>query len=698
VCNTSTTSDKTPPIQPATTGLRFTGDVKRSLLPPPVVGDTEYQIDKSPCKLPIVGVTTTLRLESTCLQQTLASMPIVVVLDAGAGVVGTDTVPNLHVLDLERQRHLYPDLSDAIPMQNYARKNIGYVYAIDKMNACAIWDFDDDNCLTDAATSLLLSAHSKPLLASFQVQGTSGVVNPYLLYGSSEFIWPRGYPLQTVSTARTEFPTATRSTSENGLKVIQVMQGVDPDVDAIWRLQYGAGHLPMEWSSPDSLRHQDTLVGLAPDSWAPFNAQATLIKADAVPFAFLPCGVNGRVSDIWRAYMMEYLLGTDVVGFSGAFVAHYRNQHDYTADFVAEQQLYEQSERLVQYLRQRPMDNSGLFGLVNDLYARGYLHECDVATVSKWISLGWGKELPWKKTEPTPPIPKAPRNIVAVVHINSMMRSLAPIWMALHGHLFASVEIYVPRSAGCKPISGIPIHCVSGDQRGHMAYESMVDAMERTYLWEAYNPPNLPFAISLGEDTNTHLYSEDLAMDSTRDPIPDNPQAKSHVAGFLFMHDDIVWHRDLLTTLANSQQNAVVGHRPFARDTNDWIWTNLYVGWPAVDRFLQRYMQSRAAPAMFLGMSDFFYVTKAETPRFARLAKNMIHSGVFLEVAIPSLLRTFMSEPNSHYPAPQNANVFRVVAREDMENGCLERQECDVVHLVKMWSSINGILSHIIHA
>jgi hypothetical protein len=231
-----------------------------------------------------------------------------------------------------------------------------------------------------------------------------------------------------------------------------------------------------------------------------------------------------------------------------------------------------------------------------------------------------------------------------------------------------------------------------------MAYESMVDAMERTYLWEAYNPPNLPYEIALGEDTNNHLYSEQLAMDTMHEPVPDNPQAKSHVEGFLFVHDDIVWHRDILTTLANSQQNAMVGHRPLTRETNDWIWTNVYVGWPAIDRFLQRYMQSREAPAMFLGMSDFFYVTKAETPRFARLAKHMIHSGVFLEVAIPSLLRTFLLEPNSHYPNPRKANVLRVVNRELMESGCLERQECDVVHLVKMWSSLNGILSHIIHA
>ena len=78
----------------------------------------------------------------------------------------------------------------------------------------------------------------------------------------------------------------------------------------------------------------------------------------------------------------------------------------------------------------------------------------------------------------------------------------------------------------------------------------MVDAMERTYLWDAYGPPNLPFGISLGEDMTTHLYSEELAMDETREPTPDNAQAKPHVTGFLFMHDDVVWHRDLLESLA----------------------------------------------------------------------------------------------------------------------------------------------------
>ena len=40
---------------------------------------------------------------------------------------------------------------------------------------------------------------------------------------------------------------------------------------------------------------------------APFNAQATLFMRDALWALLLPITVHGRISDIWRGYLVQRL-------------------------------------------------------------------------------------------------------------------------------------------------------------------------------------------------------------------------------------------------------------------------------------------------------------------------------------------------------------------------------------------------------
>ena len=51
---------------------------------------------------------------------------------------------NVHFLPLSKQKELFDDYSDQIPLNSYTRKNLGYLYAI--MNGAEwIYDTDDDN-------------------------------------------------------------------------------------------------------------------------------------------------------------------------------------------------------------------------------------------------------------------------------------------------------------------------------------------------------------------------------------------------------------------------------------------------------------------------------------------------------------------------------------------------------------------------
>ena len=51
---------------------------------------------------------------------------------------------NTIFLTTNQQASMFPHVSTKIPWNHFARKNIGYMYAI-KQNATHIWDFDDDN-------------------------------------------------------------------------------------------------------------------------------------------------------------------------------------------------------------------------------------------------------------------------------------------------------------------------------------------------------------------------------------------------------------------------------------------------------------------------------------------------------------------------------------------------------------------------
>jgi hypothetical protein len=109
-------------------------------------------------------------------------------------------------------------------------------------------------------------------------------------------------PLEFLS--KREFPRLVEFAEKVQTDVIQVIQSLEPDVDAVWRLLH-ADQLPMHWIQSPALTGQ--LVGIHPSNMAPFNAQATMLSRRALSIAFLPSTVHGRVSDIWRSYIMQYL-------------------------------------------------------------------------------------------------------------------------------------------------------------------------------------------------------------------------------------------------------------------------------------------------------------------------------------------------------------------------------------------------------
>ena len=321
----------------------------------------------------------------------------------------------LSYIDVVEQRLLPYALAGLTPYGSFSRKNIGFLLAF-HTGAQVIFDVDDDNIyLPNTATTgnadlpvdlhpldyrasspLDLHARGKVLLDSSTVRAAPPtkvdldavnvtVFNPYPLYGAED-AWPRGFPLNWVKpTLRADGHydkhclTATRHCRA---VVQQWLANQDPDVDAIFRLtnergmpfyflapHHGATHGPHAVAAPS--------VALGSHTFTPFNAQATIITSPAFFAMLLPFTVHGRVSDIWRSYILETLLtyytvqeggrmrmravtgevakgaAEPCVVFTPPHIYHDRNAHDYQRDFNSELPLYMSAEALLSWLTVR---------------------------------------------------------------------------------------------------------------------------------------------------------------------------------------------------------------------------------------------------------------------------------------------------------------------------------------------------------
>ena len=164
--------------------------------------------------------------------------------------------------------------------------------------------------------------------------------------------WPRGLPLEQIkATNLDKLPLVNVDIPKSKISVIQSLANGDPDVDAIYRLtqpltfsfpqQYKGGNLNIpKGDASDEKNSKEGRVDpkkyIHPlrtplNTYAPYNAQATLHMHNALWSLLLPVTVHGRVSDIWRGYFAQKVfakMGTHLL-FSPPIVRQDRNVHRY---------------------------------------------------------------------------------------------------------------------------------------------------------------------------------------------------------------------------------------------------------------------------------------------------------------------------------------------------------------------------------
>lgn len=271
-------------------------------------------------------------------------------------------------LDVEAQARLGFATVGELPFGHYARKNIGYLYAM-QHGADVVFETDDDNALLREDLPVGLVQQRVPVVSTDE-----GFVNVYRLYTDRK-VWPRGFPLDLI---RSQAPIL-QQLAEVSAPVHQGLANGDPDVDAIYRLVDGS---LLDFKG-------DGCFALATGSHCPFNSQATFWFPQAYWAMLLPASVPMRVTDIWRGYVAQALLakyGHSVL-FTGPLMRQDRNVHDLMRDFVEELPFYRDARRFVELAdgvahNLDPLDT--LVDCYEVLLRAGLIERSDVSLAQAW--------------------------------------------------------------------------------------------------------------------------------------------------------------------------------------------------------------------------------------------------------------------------------------------------------------------------
>lgn len=219
---------------------------------------------------------------------------------------------------VDAQIEVFQEFASLCPTRHYARKNLGYLIAMQN-GAEVIIDTDDDNLPYDSFWD------SRALEQEARAYNREGWLNVYKLYSKTN-IWPRGLPLDEVLSPTPDL--ADLPLEQLNCPIQQGLANENPDVDAVYRLV-----LPL----PQNFEDREA-VALKPGVWCPFNSQNTTWFLQAFPLLYLPAYCSFRMTDIWRSFVAQRIAAVNgwPILFHKATVWQERNDHCLMKDFKDE--------------------------------------------------------------------------------------------------------------------------------------------------------------------------------------------------------------------------------------------------------------------------------------------------------------------------------------------------------------------------
>ncbi len=244
-------------------------------------------------------------------------------------------------------------ISPLLPDNHYARKNYGYLQAIEN-GADLIIETDDDN-----APLKNFWTRQQTEIEAERVEGDARWINAYQ-YFTDELVWPRGFPLSWIKRSLDVESDSTQLKLRNVIAPVQqFLANGDTDVDAIFRLVL---------SNEVEFNPRRYPLTLSKGMWCPFNSQSTQWDQRAFKLLYLPSHCSFRMTDIWRSFVVQACLWANDwhLSFNSPSVFQLRNEHDLMKDFEDEVPGYLNNDKIVNELSKLPL-RSGDQALLSNL-------------------------------------------------------------------------------------------------------------------------------------------------------------------------------------------------------------------------------------------------------------------------------------------------------------------------------------------
>lgn len=276
---------------------------------------------------------------------------------------------NIIFISIEDQKKMGYQIVEKTPYNHYARKNIGYLYAI-KCGADIIYDTDDDNFPYDNWKIEDFSCNRK-------IDTRTKFFNIYQ-YFTKKRVWPRGFPLNEILSQCDYLADKTKPVN---VGVWQGLVDIEPDVDAIYRLTVNR---QLKFENKPS-------VYLEEGVYCPFNSQNTFWRKELFPLLYLPSTISFRFTDILRGYIAQRLMWEEDLhlGFTKATVYQNRNIHDFMNDFKQEIECYINVNNLIDILEIIELGNDmieNLYKIYSELVKRKIVNKEEMEILRLWIN------------------------------------------------------------------------------------------------------------------------------------------------------------------------------------------------------------------------------------------------------------------------------------------------------------------------
>jgi hypothetical protein len=540
-------------------------------------------------------------------------------------------------ITLKKQKKLGYHISKYLSPNSYARKNIGYLYAI-QHGAKEIFEIDEDIIISDLnSLNFNLSNHK----IYYAIRNDSRMINPYIHFGERN-IWPRGFRLNDIGYQhQNKFYTLDSKYLLLKPLIYQGLINGFPDTDSIFQktkiLKY---EVESNFSSTGPLIY-------FPGNFTPINSKNTKYIYDIFPFLALFSTISENISDILRGYILQYFAWR----FNGCVVYHssknyrLRNNTSKNSIFLEEKKLFYNLDKYLFILDTNLNSNLRLnevdilFSIIKNLINFGLLGKKDLKIYKAYIN---------------------DLSNIGYIYSSKFANKLGYDYKG-YINLYSEFNSYIPNKPYEFLQKNLKFIKIFYHQNSLMKYNNILLIINfnfkgfenlNNFILKLYenNFPNFVFIVpsEIINNKNTVLCKESYQRYFSYICLEKVFIKYPNYKGYLFINDDIflkTWELDNLNfnipwLFQFNKLNKKVSPKwwNFSQCINIHNVLNKNPVWKAnLTKFLGDY-------EIPISIADFYYLPNYLVPKFCKILKEMYKLKIFLECAVPTTMGIILSK------------------------------------------------------